>query len=271
MTGGAGSGGSICLDLKGAVTFTSPTAQLCASAQGGSNQKALHPTAQGAGGAGHITLYMHPHNQHVLARVVTQPPALLLFSTQVKQREVYRDDLRLYHSLTAQGISFATVKRFWRWLEEEEMEEDAIMEDMAAVTSSQSNIYQFDKAVFHALQHLMITLAPWQLPNTSTIPPLSSAPTAIPDHVTIASKYYNVQGVVHTEKADYPQAILYHQAALALQMEKYGDQPHPDKADTLLYRAKVAAHQGDYAQAMEDSSTALNIREKLYQAEAPSP
>ena len=27
----------------------------------------------------------------------------------------------------AQGISFATVKRFWQWLEAEEMEEDAIM------------------------------------------------------------------------------------------------------------------------------------------------
>ena len=66
LTGGAGSGGSICLALKGAVTFTSPTAQLCASAQGGNNQKALHPTAQGAGGDGHITLYTHPQNQHAL-------------------------------------------------------------------------------------------------------------------------------------------------------------------------------------------------------------
>ena len=76
---------------------------------------------------------MNPQNQHALKRVVTQPPALVLLSTQVKQRKIYRDDL-VDHYLIAQGLSFATVKRFWQWLEREEMEEDAIIEDMEAAT-----------------------------------------------------------------------------------------------------------------------------------------
>ena len=116
----------------------------------------------------------------------------------------------------------------------------------------------------------MNKLAPQQLPNTSTATPAPCAPMAIPHHVTITGKYYNAQGVAHAEKAAYPQAARYHQKALALQTEKYGHQPHPDKADTLLYRAKLAAHQGHYAQAIEAGKAALDIRQKLYQAEAPA-
>ena len=55
-----------------------------------------------------------------------------------------------------------------------------------------------------------------------------------------------------------------------LQTKQYGDTPHPDKADTLLYQAKLAALQGDYAQAREAGKAALDMRQKLYQAEAPA-
>ena len=89
---------------------------------------------------------MHPQNEHALARVVTQPPALVLRSTQVQQRKMYRDDL-VDHYLIEKGISFATIELL-AWLEAEEMEEDAIMEDMAAATPSQSNIYQFHRLFF---------------------------------------------------------------------------------------------------------------------------
>ena len=148
------------------------------------------------------------------------------------------------------------------------MEEDAIMDDMEAATPSQSNIYLFDKPIFQALQHFMTTLAPQQLPNKSPATPVVS--TAIPDHVTMVGKYYNAQGEDHAEKADYPQAALYHKAALALQTKKYGEEPHADKADTLLYCAKVAAHQGNYTQAIQDATAALDIRKKLYQAKTPA-
>ena len=103
LTGGAGSGGTICLALKGEVTFTSAKAQLCANAQGGSNQKAIAPNAQGAGGAGHITFYMNQHNQKALKRFVTQPPALVLLRAQVEQRKNYKDTL-VDDYLVAQGI-----------------------------------------------------------------------------------------------------------------------------------------------------------------------
>ena len=199
------------------MTFTSAKAQLCGKAQGGDNQRAIAPKAQGIGGTGRITLYMNKRNQKALKRFVTQPPALVLLRTQVKQRKHYKDIL-VDHYLIAQGSSFAAVKRFWQWLEQEEMEEDAIMDDMEAATPSQSNIYRFDKAIFQALQHFIAKLAPQQLPTTSMATPVE--PTAIPDHVTMVGKYYNAQGEAHAEKAEYLQAALYHKAALALQTKK---------------------------------------------------
>ena len=91
------------------------------------------------------------------------------------------------------------------------------------------------------------------------------------DHVTLAGKYYNAQGVAHAEKRTTHKQPYTTKLHLALQTKQYGDQPHPDKADTLLYQAKVAAHQGDYAQAMESWQSGAGHQTNTISSGSPSP
>ena len=58
-TGGAGSGGSICLAIKGEVKFDNDNTAFCAKAMGGDHIEATHPSAQGKGGTGCITIYLN--------------------------------------------------------------------------------------------------------------------------------------------------------------------------------------------------------------------
>ena len=87
LTGGAGSGGSICLAIKGELNFQSDKTQLHLQAMGGDNQKgrgtteATHPNAQGAGGAGCITIYLNQQAPKKLSSTLSLLPISPIAST----------------------------------------------------------------------------------------------------------------------------------------------------------------------------------------------
>ena len=110
LTGGAGSGGSICVAMKKAVQCTGKTPPRF-EAQGGDNEEACDTVAQGAGGHGRITFYMNTENQAAFHQLRTAPSAFVLWKENAHLRRSYTHVCAYWCRLFMSSRENSSIKR----------------------------------------------------------------------------------------------------------------------------------------------------------------